>query len=489
MEEISPSFIDEANRLIPDPQCESVLNNNSEVGNVVDMASSQDAGGMDYQTCANKRGLEDAEEGVRQPGRKYRFKVQGSNDNGLMHREDHGAIAHSPNSDSQSRPLHTSSVDSMPGVLLIKPTSDNCKDLINNPLEIISVIKASKFGKLNIDDITTNKRKGLLVAKIKNPTQAIILELLAVKTLGKWPVTVYVPNRDRFRIGVISPVSATTDIGKLKEAISMKYKLEAIERLNRYTQDRTWIPSVSVKLVFDEPVLPSEITVGHSFYKVRPYINQPVQCYRCQRIGHTAHGCRSQVRCMVCGGEHAKEVCPSQSEKCANCKGHHKANSKECTFIKQAMIVEKERVYQSTSVSMSQGNSFPVIRASNNFTDQVPSTYPGRSYQQVSYSDRVKGNHRGKMYAELNSNGSKVTRDMGTQTESLVQEAKENSSFTQGFCANLKKVLIEIFTSMKDGNFQEESINAAVDNNFPAEEYRVQEESRMSIKKRVSILQ
>ena len=304
MEELSPSFIDEANRLFPDSQCESGLNNNSEVGNLVDMASSQDAGSMNYQACANKWGLEDAEEGVWQPGRKYRFKVQGSNDNGLMHREDHGAIAHSSNSDSQSRPLHTSSVASRPGVLLIRLTSDNCKDLINNPLEIISVIKASKFGKLNIDDITTDIRKGLLVTKIKNPTQAIILELLAVKTLGKWPVTVYVPNRDRFRIGVISPVSTstTTDIGKLKEAISMKYKLEAIEKLNRYTQDRTWIPSVSVKLVFDEPVLPSEITVGHSFYKVsvRPYINQLVQCYRCQRIGHTANGCRSQVCCRVC---------------------------------------------------------------------------------------------------------------------------------------------------------------------------------------------
>ena len=111
------------------------------------------------------------------------------------------------------------------------------------------------------------------------------------------------------------------------------------------------------------------------------------------------------------------------------------------------MIAEKERVYQSTSVSMSQGNAFPAIRSSSNFTDQLPSTYLGRSYQQASYSDTVKGlfNHRGKMYAELNSNVGKVTRDMGTQTESLVQDAKENSSFTQRFCANPYNITDRIF--------------------------------------------
>ena len=119
-----------------------------------------------------------------------------------------------------------------------KPTSENAKDPINNPLEIISVIKNSKFGKLYVDDITTNKRKGILVAKIKNPTDAIILEL-SFKALGNWPVMCYVPNRDRFRIGVISPVSIDTDIKQLKDNISTKYKLEGVERLKQYTQNKT----------------------------------------------------------------------------------------------------------------------------------------------------------------------------------------------------------------------------------------------------------
>ena len=76
----------------------------------------------------------------------------------------------------------------------------------------------------------------------------------------------YVPNRDTFRIGVISPVSVVTDIKELKDNISTKYELEGVEQRKRYTQDRNWVASVLVKLIFDEYVLPSEITVGHSFY-------------------------------------------------------------------------------------------------------------------------------------------------------------------------------------------------------------------------------
>ena len=99
--------------------------------------------------------------------------------------------------------------------------------------------------------------------------------------------------------------------------------------------------------------------------------------------------------CMVCGGDHAKEVCLSQMEKCANCKGHHKANSKECAFIRDAIITENERAYNKYNISMSQGNAFPTLSTVSNSAEmQVPSTFPGEIPQlRTSYSDRVKGTH------------------------------------------------------------------------------------------------
>ena len=72
-----------------------------------------------------------------------------------------------------------------------------------------------------------------------------------------------------------------------------------------------------------------------------------MQCYSCQRIGHTAYGCRSKIRCMVCSNEHVKEVYRAIEELCAKCGGKDKANTKLCNYIKNAAEYEKERAYQS----------------------------------------------------------------------------------------------------------------------------------------------
>ena len=91
--------------------------------------------------------------------------------------------------------------------------------------------------------------------------------------------------------------------------------------------------------------MPREIILGHSYYKVRPYVGMPLQCYRCQRIGHTARGCRAKIRCMVGSEEHVKEVCKATVERCANCRGSHKAKSKLCEHIRSASEMEKEKAY------------------------------------------------------------------------------------------------------------------------------------------------
>ena len=234
---------------------------------------------------------------------------------------------------------HSLSGNTKDAVILIKPEIDDPRKLINDPVEIVTAIEVSKFGKLNISDIRTNKRKGILIANVKNCTQSVIDELLNVQYLGKWKVKCYRPNRDIYKAGVISPINTDTDLDKIKQIISEKHKITAVERLKKKTGEREWSPSNSIKVVFEEQVLPSEIVIGHSFYKVRPYVNQPLQCFRCQRLGHTAEGCNSCIKCLVCGGDHVKEVCNAKEECCANCRGNHKANSKLCIIIKNAYEV------------------------------------------------------------------------------------------------------------------------------------------------------
>ena len=57
-------------------------------------------------------------------------------------------------------------------VIIIKPTADNVKDLINNPVEIIKATKNSLFNCPDIKDIRVNKRKNILVAEMKESNSA-----------------------------------------------------------------------------------------------------------------------------------------------------------------------------------------------------------------------------------------------------------------------------------------------------------------------------
>ena len=136
MDEITP-FIKEVDRLMTD----NGNVNNEIVENANDMANSQDVP-MECDQSSNKRVLEDSEE-VQRPIRKFRFTGQKDvNVENLAQSDTHRNSGQSPG--SQDGSLHISQADSnhsTPTVLLIKPTSDNAKDLINNPLEIISVIK------------------------------------------------------------------------------------------------------------------------------------------------------------------------------------------------------------------------------------------------------------------------------------------------------------------------------------------------------------
>ena len=105
--------------------------------------------------------------------------------------------------------------------------------------------------------------------------------------------------------------------------IKEKHEIISLERLKKRING-AWVPSESLKITFREKILPRAVVIGHSYYKIRPFVHPPVQCFNCQRVGHTAQGCRARTRCLVCGENHNKEVCQAVIEKCANCTGSHK---------------------------------------------------------------------------------------------------------------------------------------------------------------------
>ena len=63
----------------------------------------------------------------------------------------------------------------------------------------------------------------------------------------------------------------------------------------------------------------------------------PIQCHRCQRVGHKEEFCKQLARCVCCGEQHESVTCKLPKDVkgvCCNCGGRHSANWGGCPYLK-----------------------------------------------------------------------------------------------------------------------------------------------------------
>lgn len=102
-----------------------------------------------------------------------------------------------------------------------------------------------------------------------------------------------------------------------------------------FKRDGVETPSKHVILTFERHTLPAFVKAGYLHCRVRPYVPNPLRCFRCQRFGHGARSCRGKNICAKCGStDHVADICESEV-KCANCDGVHPAYSRACPIWKQ----------------------------------------------------------------------------------------------------------------------------------------------------------
>ena len=178
-------------------------------------------------------------------------------------------------------------------------------------------------------------------------------ELTKITKLDTWDVDCYQPDSDILKSGVISPVDKDIDVADIEDNIEIVNtsdsweqppEIHKIERMKK----KGGIDSESIKVTFKANTLPEGIKILHSYYRIRPYVQEPLQCYKCQRMNHTAGSCDNKPRCLLCGGEHDRKQCRVEDEtqhKCANCKGPHRANSMECEIFNKAKEIERVKAY------------------------------------------------------------------------------------------------------------------------------------------------
>ena len=89
-----------------------------------------------------------------------------------------------------------------------------------------------------------------------------------------------------------------------------------------------------------------------------------LQCFNCQKWGHSARDCMRKTVCQLCAGDHftkrhtclickkIETLCAHTEVKCGNCSEKHAANNPSCCFfprkdkIKQATVVTEKRKFQ-----------------------------------------------------------------------------------------------------------------------------------------------
>ena len=240
-------------------------------------------------------------------------------------------------------------------VIIIEP---NSRELLRNPIEIAEVVSASPLGKFN-PSVRTNKKRNLIIAEFNGITTNEIKELVNLTNLGKWKVRCSQPKSDIVKYGVIYPIAIETNVDSLINFIQVRLsdspgndvKVCSADRLKKRTENG-WIDSTCIKIGFEGTSLPAAVSICHSYYRVKPFVYNSMQCYNCNRFGHTAGSCKAKARCLICGGNHSRHDCPEigkNNYKCANCQGPHPANSKQCKYMQQARKIESIRAYEGKS--------------------------------------------------------------------------------------------------------------------------------------------
>ncbi|GFW25901.1 RNA-directed DNA polymerase from mobile element jockey [Trichonephila clavipes] len=182
-------------------------------------------------------------------------------------------------------------------------------------------VKRLRSGDLLIETISDLQTKSFLLAK----------------TFFNSPVTVSPHKTLNSCRGVISePDLLSTPDAEILEGFSD----QGVIQVRRITikRDSNIIPTKHIILTFNKPKLPTTVKAGYLNCKIRPYIPNPLRCFKCQRFDHSQTSCRGQLTCSRCASVgHSSTDCTLE-QKCVNCTQSHPSDSKLC----QKWKIEKQ---------------------------------------------------------------------------------------------------------------------------------------------------
>ncbi|GFX33302.1 uncharacterized protein TNCV_811641 [Trichonephila clavipes] len=201
--------------------------------------------------------------------------------------------------------------------------------LPNNAMSSISlfVIQKALIGIGGEPKSVKRLRSGDLLIETLSAIQT--KSFLQTKTFLNPPVNIYPHKTLNSCRGIISePDLLTTTDAEIVDGFSG----QGVIQVRRITirRDALIIPTKHIILTFNSPKLPTTKKAGYLNCRIRPYIPNPLRCFKCRRFGHSQTSCRGQQTCSRCASAgHSSTDCILEP-KCINCSQPHPSDSKIC---------------------------------------------------------------------------------------------------------------------------------------------------------------
>ncbi|XP_067122119.1 uncharacterized protein [Centruroides vittatus] len=170
--------------------------------------------------------------------------------------------------------------------------------------------------------------------------------------------------------GVISEIDLVSED---KSDIQIGLSDQGVVAVRRISirRDGKLIPTKHLILTFNKPTLPSFITAGYLRCSVRPYIPNPLRCFKCQWFGHSQTSCQGKSACAQCGTEgHDSTECKSTCSHifavhtacCVNCKDAYPAYYRKCPAWQREKEIQRVKTV----------NNLPYPEARHMITSSAP---------------------------------------------------------------------------------------------------------------------
>ena len=205
----------------------------------------------------------------------------------------------------------------------------------------VSLLKSSRWLSEHVDGLTnvTRRAGGSLVVMVSSRQASDAV--LALRELCECPIDVSPHWSFNSRRGVVRSLDL---VGESEEDLLAELACEGVVGVKRITRkaDGVDVPTPSIILTFRGDELPSNVRIGFLSVRVRPYVPNPLICFKCFRYGHTKARCRMKAICAKCGGaDHTDDRQCERDARCRSCGGGHTALSHDCPVWLQEREVQR----------------------------------------------------------------------------------------------------------------------------------------------------